>query len=234
MQWTGLGNRFRWKTTQTQWPTIATCSRQCWLAAGNYNLVYPACSYLFSQCWGLWMASGYRCIIPEQQVVHGSTDDLTATNHYSSFPCNLDTCTTESKEKVKTVNCAFHYKLTQTALEPSGQFKSGSGTSAHYFSSGLCVIGNWNWEGGWMISKLVLLLSEKAEMKCGISRMFQHETQCIYIHNSSYYWRLLHSWIMDGNLLTCLPDKFHASFRRTGNKAVSKVPSREFPSIDAT
>lgn len=32
-----------------------------------------------------------------------------------------------------------------------------------------------------MTLKLVLLLSEKAQMKCGISKMFQRETQHIYL-----------------------------------------------------
>lgn len=71
------------------------------LSSNGLEQITPACPYLLSQGGGLGMASGDCCVIPEQQVVHGSTHDLTATNHHGSLPCHLDTCTTESQERAK-------------------------------------------------------------------------------------------------------------------------------------
>ena len=121
------------------------------------------------------------------------------------------------------------------APESFAQLNSGFGTSGYYSSSGLCVIVNWSGEGGrkdhFETSSFPVW---KGRLNAASQQKFQCEAQPCKVHNFSSCWRLLHSWIMDGNLLTCLLDKFHASFWRTGNKAVSKIPSREFPSIDAT
>lgn len=79
--------------------------------------VTAACPYLLSQGGGLGMAGGDCCVIPEQQVVHGSPHDLTAADHHGSLPCHLDTCTTQSHRQQKRGHCAAWYTLTQAALE---------------------------------------------------------------------------------------------------------------------
>lgn len=115
--------------------------QQCAWSSSGLEQITTACPYLLSQGGGLGMARGDCCVIPEQQVVHGSTHDLTATDHHSSLPCHLDTCTTESQERAKKRSLC---SLVHTNSNCSGVLVSLSLAlvlSEYYFSL-LCVVGN--------------------------------------------------------------------------------------------
>lgn len=49
-------------------------------------------TYLSGQICSLRVAGGDGSMIPQQQIMHGCTNNLTATNHHSSFPCHRHTC----------------------------------------------------------------------------------------------------------------------------------------------
>lgn len=139
------------------------------LSSSGLEQITPACPYLLSQGGGLGMARGDCCIIPEQQVMHGSTHDLTAADHHGSFPCHLHTCTTESQERAEQRSlCSLGHTNTNSSGGPVSL--SLALVLEDIILSLLRVVGNCSWEGGRKDHfNLVLLLSKAAEMKCGIS-----------------------------------------------------------------
>lgn len=48
--------------------------------------------YLSSKISGFRVAGGDSGVVPQQQVMHRCTNNLTAANHNCSFPCHRYTC----------------------------------------------------------------------------------------------------------------------------------------------